>query len=109
MFATDDDIIAVAHVTKEFTFVDPLSDGESLALIQTAEADGINVTVTASGRIVLIGTEDLPVATALLAEIGLIESLALIREITEWDIIGLVEDYPINFTFKPEGNDNDKA
>jgi len=109
MFATDDDIIAVAHVTKEFTFIDPLSDGEALALIQTAQADEIEVHIATGGRIVLIATDELPTATALLAEIGLIESLALIREITEWDIIGLVEDYPINYTFKPEGNDNDKA
>ena len=38
MSTDSDDVTAIAHVTKEFTFIDPLSDGECMALIQTAEA-----------------------------------------------------------------------
>lgn len=108
MSTDSDDVTAMAHVTKEFTFIDPLSDGECMALIQTAEADNIKIIITESRRIVLFPCDDLHTATAILAEVNLIESIGLIREIVEWDITGLVSEYELPIQLTPEGNDNDQ-
>ena len=107
MFATDDDIIAVAHVTKEFTLIDPLSEDEAYMLTTTAEASHISIMINATGRIISLGCDELETATALLSELGLIESIGKIREITEWDIVGLSQPYELEIDFTPEkGNDN---
>lgn len=102
----DDDITAVAYVTKEFTFIDPLSDEECLSLIVLAKSENINVIINNSCRIVLFATDDLPAATAILSKLGLIESIGCIREITEWDIIGLQPEYEFDITFTPESDNN---
>lgn len=101
---SDDDLVAVAHVTKEITLIDPLSDGECHALLATCKADNITIHINQARRIILFDCNDLRQVTSILAEVNLIESLGLIREITEWDIVGLSEDYPLNLTI--EGNDN---
>ena len=108
MSTDSDDVTAVANVTNEFTFIDPPSDGECMALIQTAEADNIKIIITESRRIVLFPCDDLHTATAILAEVNLIESIGLIREIVEWDITGLVSEYELPIQLTPEGNDNDQ-
>ena len=104
--STEDDVIATAFVTKEFTFIDPLSENECLALIEIAEHNNIPVSINGSYRIVLFACDNLNEATSILAEINLIESIGKIREITEWDIVGLAEPYPFDIIFTPE-SDND--
>ena len=93
---SSDDIIATAFVTKEFTFHDPMTEDEAYMLVTTAKASNIDCTVNQSGRSALFACDNLEDATAILAEVGLIESLGLIREITEWDISGFVDlpQYP---------------
>lgn len=98
------DIMATAHVTKEFTLIDPLSDGECHALLATSEADNVSIQISQSRRIILFACDDLRTATGILAEVNLIESIGVIREITEWDIVGLSEQYPFDITI--ERNDN---
>ena len=82
--------------------IDPLTDGESLALIQTANADGIKIVITESRRIILFPCDELSTCTNILAECGLIESIGKIREIVDWDIIGLVQDYTMPIHLTPE-------
>jgi len=102
----DDDVTAVAYVTKEFTFIDPLSDEECYSLIALAKSQNISAVINNNCRIVLFATEDLTTATAILSELGLIESIGYIREITEWSIVGLQPEYEFDITFTPE-SDND--
>ena len=109
MYAESDDVVAVAHITKEFTLIDPLSEDEAYMLTATAEASHIPIMINATGRIISLDCDELETATALLSELGLIESIGKIREITEWDIVGLSQPYELEIDFTPEGNDNDKA
>jgi hypothetical protein len=102
----DDEVTAVAYVTKEFTFIDPLSHEECHSLIVLAKSQEIDAVINNSGRIVLFATDDLTAATAILSELGLIESIGYIREITEWSIVGLQPEYKFDITFTPE-SDND--
>ena len=107
MYAESDDVVAIAHVTKEFTLIDPLSDDEAYMLSTSADASQLSISINGTGRIITIGCDELTVASALLSELGLIESIGKIREITEWDIVGLSQPYEFDIDFTPEkGNDN---
>lgn len=75
----------IAHNTYEFTMIDPLTDRECVVLGELAHEAGVDVAVNKSGRIITVECDDMPDATGLLAELGLVETIGLIRHITEYE------------------------
>tara|TARA_R110001606_G_scaffold395158_1_gene566832 strand:- start:3 stop:314 length:312 start_codon:yes stop_codon:yes gene_type:complete len=100
-----DSVKAIAYNTKQFTIADPLSNDESLALITLAQKKKLNVTVNSAGRIILFEADDLLPCTEILSELGLIEDICFIREITDWEVSGFhQEELQIEINF-----DNDEG
>jgi hypothetical protein len=101
----NDSVKAIAYNTKQFTISDPLTNDESLALITLAQKKNLTVTINNLGRIILFEADDLLPCTEILSELGLIEDICFIREITDWEISGLhQEELQIEINF-----DNDEG
>lgn len=100
-------INAVAHTTKEFTFIEPLSDGECFELIMTSKAEDIAVIINQSCRIAIFECDELQDATSILQDCNLIPNIAQIREVTEWDIVDMSDEYPLNILTNLESDNDD--
>lgn len=101
----NDSVKAIAYNTKQFTISDPLTNDESLALITLAQKKNLTVTINNLGRIILFEADDLLPCTEIMSELGLIEDICFIREITDWEISGLhQEELQIEINF-----DNDEG
>lgn len=104
---SDTETTAVAFVTKEVTFIDPLIDQEALLLMALAATADIKPTISHSARIATFPCDELQDVISLLDDAYLIENIARIREIVDWDIVN-TNSHPdfLDIILKPEGNDN---
>ena len=70
------------------TLTDPLTSGEGYKIVSALKENGFESTVSKSNRILTVEVEsldDLEIITAELAELGLVESIGLIRQVTEFE------------------------
>ena len=82
----DQDMITmIAHTHIEVTFIEPLTSFESFAIVAEGERTGLDISVTTSGRIALFETEEIEEVTSILADIGAIETIALIKVISTFE------------------------
>lgn len=104
---TKPDTFATCFNTKEVTFIDPLIEEEALLLIAIASDLEIKAIVSHSRRIATFPCDELQIVIEILGSTLLIENIARIREITDWDIVHTNDDPNfLNVILKPERNDN---
>lgn len=80
------DIKAIVHNTVEFTLKDKLTEAEVMLVLSCAKQRGIKANVSKSRRIITTGADYVDEATGILADALVIEQVALIRHITEYEI-----------------------
>jgi hypothetical protein len=81
-----EDINAIVHNTVEFTLKDTLTEAEVMLVLSCAKHRGIKTTVSKSRRIISTAADYVDEATGILADALVIEQVALIRHITEYEI-----------------------
>jgi|TARA_R110000744_G_scaffold379103_2_gene496397 hypothetical protein len=103
-----DHVKAIAYNIKQFTITEPLTKDEAFQLVTLAKDKKINVTINKHGRVIVFEANELIECTDLLSQMGLIEDIALIREITDWEISGFNKEIDIQFaTHDDKGTSND--
>tara|TARA_E500000305_G_scaffold71660_1_gene57649 strand:+ start:462 stop:791 length:330 start_codon:yes stop_codon:yes gene_type:complete len=80
------DINAIVHNTVEFTLKDKLTEAEVMLVLSCAKHRGIKTNVSKSRRIITTGADYVDEATGILADALVIEQVALIKHITEYEI-----------------------
>lgn len=70
--------------TKEVILSDPLDHNEIIKLITLTNDLNINVEVSQSGAILIFKCDDLHDVFSILSELGAIEDIGSLKEITEW-------------------------
>lgn len=80
-------IQCIANNTIQFTLSDPLSDEESYNLVTLGSDNYMDIAITANGRIISLDCNDLSEAVSYLNELNLVEDIALIKHIIEYEII----------------------
>ena len=81
-----EDINAIVHNTVEFTLKDKLTEAEVMLVLSCAKHRGIKTNVSKSRRIITTGADYVDEATGILADALVIEQVALIKHITEYEI-----------------------
>ena len=81
----EDMIEMVAHTHIEITFVEPLSAMEAFKLVSSCDAEGLDISMTNSQRIVLFETDEIEDVTTHLSDLGLIESIGMIKVISTFE------------------------
>ena len=80
------DINAIVYNTVEFTLKDKLTEAETMLVLSCAKHRGIKAAVSKSRRIVTTSADYVDDATGILADALVIEQVALIKHITEYEI-----------------------
>ena len=81
-----DHITAIAHNRIEFTMVEALTASEATHLVLNYEKEGVEATVSKSGRMIVVEADHLEEATPILEKYGFIQDIAHIRHITDYSI-----------------------
>lgn len=90
------------RITKEVTVDIPLTDEECLHIISNGIAMDIRVIITDSRRMLIFATASLDHTIELLSSVNLVNSIAKLREIREWDISTLEDPNKYETLFEPE-------
>ena len=80
------DIRAIVYNTVEFTLTDPIVSAERPLLMEVGKAHGKEIFISQTGRVIVIKADYVDEATSILADCGIIEDVALIKHITEYEI-----------------------
>jgi len=80
------DIRAIVYNTVEFTLTDPIVGAERPLLIEVGKAHDKEIFINQTGRVIVIKADYVDEATTILADCGIIEDVALIKHITEYEI-----------------------
>ena len=80
------DIRAIVHNTVEFTLTDPIVGGERPLLMELGRVHNKEIFISQTGRVIVIKADYVDEATTILADCGIIEDVALIKHITEYEI-----------------------
>ena len=80
------DIRAIIYNTVEFTLTNPIVGGERPLLIEVGKAHNKEIFISQTGRVIVIKADYVDEATSILADCGIIEDVALIKHITEYEI-----------------------
>tara|TARA_R100000742_G_C4271496_1_gene90442 strand:+ start:561 stop:869 length:309 start_codon:yes stop_codon:yes gene_type:complete len=80
------DINAIVYNTVEFTLKDKLTEAETMLVLSCAKHRGIKTAVSKSRRVVTTSADYVDEATGILADALVIEQVALIKHITEYEI-----------------------
>ena len=81
-----DHITAIAHNRIEFTMVEALTGSEAVHMVLNYEKEGMEATVSKSGRMIVVEADNLVDATPVLEKYGFIQDIAHIRHITDYSI-----------------------
>lgn len=80
------DIRAIVYNTVEFTLTDPIVGAERPLLMEVGKVHGKEIFISQTGRVIVIKADYVDEATSILADCGIIEDVALIKHITEYEI-----------------------
>ena len=87
--------------TKEVILNDPLDQSEILTLLALAKKKNITIKISHSSAIIIFECDDLHDVFSILSELGAIEDIGSLKEITEW-LIDFNEGDADIIQFNPE-------